>query len=49
MNKLLYLTLLATFAATMLDLAWQHDGLRLAVCGVAFGIVWMLRDELVKT
>jgi hypothetical protein len=43
-----YALLLAVGAATELDLAWTHDGWRLAGCSVALVLVFFLRRELVR-
>ncbi len=45
----MYLLLLAAGVATELDLAWTHDGWRLAGVALALGLLWMVRRDLTET
>lgn len=49
MTRPLYALLLATSAAVELDLAWMHDGWRLAGCSVALACLWTVRRDLTRS
>ncbi len=49
MSRFFYTILLATGAATELDLAWTHDGWRLAGVSLCLALLWLVRGDLTRS